>query len=309
MASSASDDEQKHNNVNDDPLSATFLHIKARTSPYVNSNQARFTLPDDKVAWSVPFADYKPPYYTHPGVLSSKLPDASLEKLKTDKSIKFKFNALDGKIDRRSHMGRYALDGNLPLNPMGRTGLIGRGLLWRWGPNHAADPIVTRWMRSNNDAQQDIVKDAVTQKPILEFVAIERTDGGGWAIPGGMVDPGENVSRTLRREFGEETMDTYGIKEASEKAKVQQQIDAFFKHGKEVYKGYADDPRNTDNAWMETVAYNFHDSDGDQVGKFSLKAGDDASKVKWMKIDKNLHLYASHKAFIQRVVKLHDAHW
>lgn len=29
-------------------------------------------------------------------------------------------------------------------NPTGRTGLTGRGLLGRWGPNHAADPIVTR---------------------------------------------------------------------------------------------------------------------------------------------------------------------
>ena len=29
-------------------------------------------------------------------------------------------------------------------NPVGRTGLMGRGLLGRWGPNHAADPIVTR---------------------------------------------------------------------------------------------------------------------------------------------------------------------
>lgn len=27
---------------------------------------------------------------------------------------------------------------------MGRTGMIGRGLLGKWGPNHAADPIVTR---------------------------------------------------------------------------------------------------------------------------------------------------------------------
>ena len=29
-------------------------------------------------------------------------------------------------------------------NPVGRTGMIGRGLLGRWGPNHAADPVVTR---------------------------------------------------------------------------------------------------------------------------------------------------------------------
>ena len=29
-------------------------------------------------------------------------------------------------------------------NPVGRTGIRGRGCLGRWGPNHAADPIVTR---------------------------------------------------------------------------------------------------------------------------------------------------------------------
>lgn len=38
----------------------------------------------------------------------------------------------------------FNTDGFLPRNPCGRTGLTGRGLLGRWGPNHAADPIVTR---------------------------------------------------------------------------------------------------------------------------------------------------------------------
>ena len=28
---------------------------------------------------------------------------------------------------------------------MGRTGMVGKGLLRRWGPNHAADPIATRY--------------------------------------------------------------------------------------------------------------------------------------------------------------------
>lgn len=35
----------------------------------------------------------------------------------------------------------------IPRNPMGRTGMSGRGLLGRFGPNHAADPIVTRYLR------------------------------------------------------------------------------------------------------------------------------------------------------------------
>ena len=41
----------------------------------------------------------------------------------------------------------------------------------------------------------------------------------------------------------------------------------------QIYKGYVDDPRNTDNAWMETQAMNFHDEDGSSVGAFDLHAG------------------------------------
>ena len=41
----------------------------------------------------------------------------------------------------------------------------------------------------------------------------------------------------------------------------------------QVYRGYVDDPRNTDNSWMETVAVNFHDDTGEQVGRLQLHAG------------------------------------
>ena len=57
------------------------------------------------------------------------------------------FNEIDKKFncDRRSHYGPYKfiqfdIDVPIlaPINPVGRTGLIGRGHLGRWGPNHAA---------------------------------------------------------------------------------------------------------------------------------------------------------------------------
>ena len=86
-----------------------------------------------------------------------------------------------------------------PLNPVGRTGLSGRGLLWRWGPNHAADPIVTRWKK---DEDGRVCK--VGKKPVLQFAGIQRRDTGHWAIPGGMVDQGEfvtDVSETCSREL------------------------------------------------------------------------------------------------------------
>ena len=70
-----------------------------------------------------------------------------------------------------------------PLNIRGRTGLRGRGILGRYGPNHAADPIVTRWKRDECGA---VVNDEKSGKPILQFVSIQRRDTGEWAIPGGI---------------------------------------------------------------------------------------------------------------------------
>ena len=43
-------------------------------------------------------------------------------------------------------------------NPRGRTGLAGRGCLGRWGPNHAADPIVTRYLPITNAADNKFYK-------------------------------------------------------------------------------------------------------------------------------------------------------
>ena len=62
-----------------------------------------------------------------------------------------------------------------------------------------------------------------------------------------------------------------------------------------------DDPRNTDNAWMETCVTLFHDETGNLTKDFQLEAGDDATNVKWIKIDlnnPNFKLYASHRDFV-----------
>lgn len=86
-------------------------------------------------------------------------------------------------------------------------------------------------------------------------------------------------------------------------------IEKFFSNGREVYKGYVDDYRNTDNAWMETVAYNFHDDNGKEVGKLNLSAGDDAVAVKWLDLNKDIHLHANHTDFVMKVVIALNAHW
>ena len=203
-----------------------------------------------------------------------------------------------------------------------RTGIAGRGLLGKWGPNQAADPIVTRW---HPDCEGT-----------LQMVAIERTvPAGVWAIPGGMVDDGEargssaadlggrsrhhygitSAGRWCRRRCaaslarrrgaspmsqrsrrdeqtahamqagsrGNACLDTLNARESTSAACAQAYfnglIDALFTTGKVVYRGYVDDPRNTDNAWMETTAFHFHVTD--ELGAMlPLKAGDDARKVR-----------------------------
>ncbi len=40
-----------------------------------------------------------------------------------------------------------------------------------------------------------------------------------------------------------------------QRASVEQKVSRLFRKGDEIYKGYVDDPRNTDNAWMETVLW------------------------------------------------------
>lgn len=276
------------------------MHSRCRGTYYPRTDVTRFAVPDDKVSWSIAWPEYEPTCYNSKSLNGQVWADPDL----SDPTFHPKWNSVDGNINRTSHMGEYSLSKFLPLNPIGRTGICGRGCLGRWGPNHAADPIVSRWKR---DAGSKILLND-SGKKILQFVAIQRRDSGEWAIPGGMVDPGEVVTSTLKREFLEEALNSLE-KDQQETVSLQDLINKFFENGEVIYKGYVDDPRNTDNAWMETVAMNFHDEDGSSVGLLNLSAGDDAVNVKWVDVDKTLALYANHIDFIALVAKKHCAHW
>jgi ADP-ribose pyrophosphatase len=230
----------------------------------------------------VPWDGYTPVEYEAPHIMRGGAawidpPDPS----------SIEFNTTQPTVDRKSFTGTYVVGINgKPKNPMGRTGMTGRGLLGRWGPNHAADPVVTRMVNG-----------------VLQFVGINRTDGGGWALPGGMVEPGDTVSATLRKEFGEEAMSSLTLPPA-ERAEVEQSLATMFASGVELFRGYVDDPRNTDHAWLETVAVHYHLPDR-VAAALTLRAGDDAAAVRWIDISPGLQLYASHRDFVRLAAARH----
>lgn len=112
----------------------------------------------------------------------------------------------------------------------------------RWGPNHAADPILTGWKK---DSKGNTVTHPVSGRNILQFVAIKRKDCGAWAIPRWMVDPGEEISTTMKREFGEGAMNSLQKSRAETQESKKQLHKLFSQEHFVVYKGYVDDPWNT----------------------------------------------------------------
>ncbi|XP_053929922.1 transient receptor potential cation channel subfamily M member 2 isoform X3 [Cuculus canorus] len=257
-------------------------HVLARNLLYPGSHTFRFPVPDEKVPWEVEFPLYDPPAYSadHKDMAVQDPFSPSLESL-----LKINYNTMDGLIDRQSFHGLYAVQDGLPLNPMGRTGLRGRGRLHCFGPNHALHPVVTRWRRNLDGS---IIRKSL--KKMLEVLVAQYPLSDVWSLPGGSLEPGETLPLKLkwilRREFWP-------------------QFQNLLKQGTEIHKGYLDDPRNTDNAWVETVAISVHfnnqnDVEMKRLNSF-LQGCDPELCIRWQVLDKRIPLHANHKELLHKV--------
>eukprot|EP00049_Salpingoeca_infusionum_P018811 m.358873 g.358873 ORF g.358873 m.358873 type:complete len:1618 (-) comp18327_c0_seq1:37-4890(-) len=256
----------------------------------------RATIPDDKLDPRVEYVTYEPVEYTSSSVLKSPVWADPLD------PSSIPFNTMQqtpqGAIDRTSVKGEFPVVAGTPINPFGRTGIIGRGVLGRWGCNLAADTVVTRWRRSSSGAI--FKRDG---KQVLEFLAIQRPNNGPMSIPGGFVDPGEDMFQTQGREFAEKVFGAKLVLEDKETSEALQEL--FTRRNRvEIKRIYCEDWRNTDNAWIETVCVNFHDSTGRVTSK--LRVGDGC---RWMVVHSGLSLFASHTKLLELVANARNAYF
>jgi ADP-ribose pyrophosphatase YjhB (NUDIX family) len=183
--------------------------------------------------------------YTHPDVFTIGVRDGWADP-ETDPT----------RIDWSSRQAAAAIpfqviDGR-PVNPCAKTGIRhGRNELGHWGEALAADALVTAYDR-DTDSQW--------------LLMVERSDGHGWALPGGFVDPGEDPAHAAIRELREET----GL-----------HIDGADWHVSQPR--YVPDPRASDEAWMVTVLTRTDLGTFDNHWEFPAATGsDDAARAEWI---------------------------
>ncbi|XP_077071926.1 transient receptor potential cation channel subfamily M member 2 isoform X3 [Siphateles boraxobius] len=169
-------------------------------------------------------------------------------------------------------------------NPEGRTGIRGKGALKSLGPNHILHPIFTRW------------RDA--ERKVLEFLSVCKDVEKSVALPGGPAEPDEPLPQTLERILG---------KKLHDKTKSE------LKAREPVYKGYVDDSRNTDNAWVETTIITLHcDKHTSLMAELNQIVESSASSdqpLKWWEVSNTACVCPYQREALRDVAKLHNVHF
>lgn len=251
--------------------------------------------------WEVPWLTYEPTEYTAQEVLNdtTKRADHIIHHAR-----KFKFNALDGDVDRRSVEGKYLMtEGDIgrPLNPRGRTGVSGRGLLWRWGPNPGGDVIISRWKRRSGN----LIRDAF-EEPIVEVLMIKNGATDEMHLPGGLFVGRQNNEEFVAAEFAKALSETKVTKQV--KIEEKKSMKALLETAKILFDGILNDPRNTDNAWVECTVTHYHDKEGNMTELLSSRGSSgqgNESKLQahseWVEIQPGVVLYAPQEKYILQI--------
>ncbi|CAF1374593.1 unnamed protein product [Rotaria sordida] len=207
----------------------------------------------------------------------------------------------------------YRLDTQLliPLCPMGRTGVRGRGALIRWGPNKSIMGIITRWKKHRGQFA------IVDGQRILEALVFKDKLTNDWKLPGGKILGVESPYGAVCRSFNKLAFQD-NDSEHSLSFQERDMIEHFesFARSSEgtdrpnvfeahmVYRGYIDDVRNTDNAWVEAEIWNFHY--GSTMSFPNLRTD---GMALWKDVTYNARGFLMQTSILREIARIHDAYF
>ncbi|MGW4961793.1 NUDIX domain-containing protein [Nonomuraea sp. NPDC004186] len=184
--------------------------------------------------------------YTHPDVFTKGVREGWADPRTNPSEIDWTTTQAQAAIPFEVINGR-------PVNPCESTGIrYGRNELGHWGEQLAADAVV---MATDSQGHRWLVM-------------VERSDGHGWALPGGYVELGEASASAAVRELLEET----GL--------VLDDVD-----WQAMPARYVPDPRASDEAWMVTVPAIARLSVADPTDLPRVVGADDARRAAWISAD------------------------
>ncbi|RMZ97508.1 ADP-ribose mitochondrial isoform X1, partial [Brachionus plicatilis] len=123
-----------------------------------------------------------------------------------------------------------------PVNPVGITGLRGKGILSYWGVNHKIELIISRYKLNSKPKE-------------LEIIVMKNVDGTKFLLPGLFDQHNRDLTEHIVNAFAEEICLTAP-------SRVKKKLCQLLKTKSEcIYQSYIDDPRNTDNAWIESSIF------------------------------------------------------
>lgn len=222
-------------------LVADDFHLKIRAER-PSSYPPRQRISIDESPWLLDCEDYDPPYHVDPSVLES-------DRTRDGRGWADPEEFAKVVTDTRISAAKYRGDDGRPLNPRGRTGLAGRGLLGLWGANLSVVALVVR--RNPDDGH-------------LEVMLGNSEESSDLGVVKGFVLPGEADEAALRRVLAAES----GWDAEDSPTEV-------------VFEGYTYDRRQTDNAWVESRAYLVLPDEARTL----LNPGGEFEEIKWWPLE------------------------
>jgi ADP-ribose pyrophosphatase len=240
-------------------LVSDLFHLRIR-SERPEGYPPRQVITIDEAPWGLELPTYSPPYHVDASVIASERPAGWAD----PEDLGSLGEELAGRpAKRRDGEGR-------PLNPMGRTGLAGRGLLGLWGRNLSVAGVLVR---------------PAGEPGKLEVVLGHEPDETRLHLPKGFVLPGEDVDQAIGRVLEAETGSGPTVP------------------GEQLFEGYTYDPRQTDHAWVETRALLVLDAESAFPDIFVPGGG--FEEVKWWPLNASTinRVPSSQAAFLRTAVE------